>query len=120
MALIRGVVTGATQSKQALRRAERQARHVTMRQATRIVQDEAKRRAPTASNKLKRSVRIGGVGKIRSKLPYARYVHWGTKRRGKKDAQPFIIDAINAKTYEIVSAYASELARKMHKAIRKR
>ena len=134
-------VSGVKQVQRALRNVERKARRLNLYNATRMVADEAKRLAPRDTGRLRRSIRIQGRGKVGSRVRYAPYVHWGTQRvsdgkgralsvyneeqragrgAGAKAAraqggQPFIYDAIDRRTHDIMSDLAEQIDRQARK-----
>ena len=118
MALIRGTVTGLRETKQSLRRMERRVAKHTLRGGAKLVAKDAKQRAPVRTGKLKRSIRPVGA-KVKSKVEYSSNVHWGTRRRGKKDRQPFVIEAIDAQLGAIMTAYAERVQYELSREGRK-
>lgn len=97
---------------------ERRAKTLASYEGTRLIVEEARRRAPVASGRLKRNIRIKKLGQIVVKTPYAVFVHWGVpharigedgRNRGSLPRQAFVYDAIEAKLDEVVAAYEREL-----------
>ena len=80
MALLTATVTGTRELKRALRKVLRRAERLDLYGAARMVADEAARTAPKRTGRLARSIRPLGGGAVGSHLPYAGYVHWGTRR----------------------------------------
>ena len=99
-----------------------------------IIADEARRRAPVRSGRLRRDIRTsgttkGGVVRVgRKKLPYAGRVIFGDpitfKDRVMRKAQtrrigtPFIYEAADAKFREVVDYYDDELEEILDDAIK--
>ena len=100
------VVTGIAEARRALRNIERKAQNASLRKATRIVADEAKRTAPRRSGGLRQSIRTAGRGQVRASARYAPFVHYGTRRQRP---QPFFWDAYNRRRRDITEAYVDEI-----------
>lgn len=91
-------------SENAIRALDRRA----LRKAAKVVQHEAKDRAPVRTGKLRRSykVRAGKRSRtrqsviVRSDLPYTRIIEFGSKKRGIKAHKP-LTGALEAKADEV-------------------
>ena len=108
MAFLNARVTGIRETKAALRRVQRQTERLDLYNASKIVADEARHTAPRRTGKLGR-LQVLASGGVRAPARYSRYVHWGTRRRRKLDAQPFILEAMERKIPEIADDLAGQI-----------
>ena len=115
MAFLNARVTGIHETKAALRRIERRADRLDLYDASKILADEARHTAPRRTGKLSR-LQVLQTGGVRSPVRYARYVHWGTRRRRKQDMQPFIIEAMTRKLPEMIEALEDQLGDEIRRA----
>lgn len=123
MASISGTITATRHITAAFDELGHKADSLASVEAAKLVVEEARRRAPASSPaaplkyrrarnfrgiRLRNSIRYyAGGRKVGSKLDdLARFVHLGTRYQR---AQPFMLDAINAKEPEIRRLYAEEL-----------
>ena len=109
MAALRARVSGIAETQGALRRIERRATNPRLLYGTRLVAGEARRLAPRDSGRLRRSIQVQDSGRVGSRVRYAPYVEYGTRRRRYRDAQKFIEKAIDNRTHEIVSDIAKQI-----------
>ena len=109
MAFLRAKVRGVRETQRSLRRIERKADNPSLQNAARLIAAEARRLAPRDSGRLRRSIRAQGSGQVGSRVRYAPYVEYGTRRRRYRDAQKFIEKAIDNRTHEIVSDIAKQI-----------
>lgn len=106
-------VTGAKELRAALRRAGADVRDMSKvnKAVAGTVAEEARRRSPIRSGRLRRSIRPGGrqtAGYVsagrKGTVPYAGPIHYGWPARNIA-AQPFLLDAMGAKEAEVVRQY---------------
>ena len=108
MAFLNARVSGIRETKAGLRRVQRVAEKPDLYRASKVLADEARHIAPRRTGKLSR-LQVLASGGVRAPARYSRYVHWGTRRRRKADAQPFILEAMERKTEEIVDTVAAHI-----------
>ena len=99
-------VLGQRQTRAALNAFRRKVENLDLYGAARIVADEARRSVPVSSGALRSSIHISGPGEVGSRLPYARFVEYGTRRL---DPARFIGNAIDKRLGDIMDDLAKQI-----------
>ena len=108
MSFLNAKVRGARETAAGFRRVQRKAENPDLYPASKVLADEARHIAPRRTGKLSR-LQVLASGGGRAPVRYSRYVHWGTRRRRKADAQPFIIEAMTRKLPEMIETLEEQI-----------